>query len=80
MVGWVCLVAHAVETAMTKSEAQAEVFWMAFTALPRGEQRGVLDRLLRDQTLREDLIDLALIEERRDQPSRSLRAYLAETS
>lgn len=68
------------EVAMTKSEAQAEIFWMAFCALSQVEQRGVLDRLLRDRTLREDLIDLAHIEERRDQPSRPLREYLAESS
>ena len=65
---------------MTKSEAQAEVLWMAFSALPRVEQHGFLDRLLRDEGLREDLIDLAEIEKRRDQPSRPLRAYLAESA
>ncbi len=63
---------------MTKSEAQAEVFWVAFTALPRPQQRGVLTRLARDGRLREDLLDIALIERRRDEPERPLRAYLAE--
>lgn len=66
--------------AMTKKEAQVEVFWQAFSALPRAERRGVLDRMLGDEALRKDLIDLVRIEERRDQPSRPLRAYVAEFS
>ena len=64
---------------MTQNEAQAEVFWLAFSALSRTEQRGILDRLMQNRSLREDLLDLAQIEERRDQPSRSLRAYLSES-
>ena len=64
--------------AITKSKAQAEVFLLAFSALPRAEQLGVLDRLLSDQELREDLMDLAEIEKRKDQPSRPLREFLAE--
>ena len=63
---------------MTKSEAQAEVFWMAFTALPRPQQQGVLARLVRDHQLREDLMDIALIERRSGEPERPLRAYLDE--
>ncbi len=63
---------------MTKSEAQAEVFWMAFTALPRSQQRGVLTRFTRDTKLREDLMDIALIESRGEEPERPLRAYLEE--
>jgi hypothetical protein len=57
---------------MTKNEATAEVFWMAFSALPRGERHSVLARMMDDRALRHDLIDIALIEERRDEPERSL--------
>jgi len=63
---------------MTKAEATAEVFWTAFKVLPRDEQQAVLRRIVRDQNLRRDLIDLALIEERRDEPARPLRDYLNE--
>ena len=64
---------------MTEAEATAEVFWTAFKVLPRAEQQAILRRIVRDQNLRHDLIDLALIEERRDEQSRPLRDYLKET-
>jgi hypothetical protein len=60
---------------MTKTEATAEIFWTAFLGLPLAEQRAILKRFIQDEKLRRDLIDLALIEERRDEPSRSLREY-----
>jgi len=63
---------------MTEAESTAEVFWIAFKVLPRAEQQAVLRRIVRDQNLRRDLIDLALIEERRDEPARPLRDYLNE--
>jgi hypothetical protein len=56
----------------------AEAFWMAFQALSTPERRAVVERLLQDRDFREDLIDIALIEERRSEPSRTLREYLAE--
>jgi hypothetical protein len=64
---------------MTEAEATAEVFWTAFKVLPRAEQQAILRRIVRDQNLRHDLIDLALIEERPDEPSRPLRDYLKDT-
>ncbi|OGO31112.1 MAG: hypothetical protein A2Z16_15660 [Chloroflexi bacterium RBG_16_54_18] len=63
---------------MTEAEATAEVFWTAFKVLSRAEQQAILRRIIRDQNLRRDLIDLALIEERRDEPARPLRDYLNE--
>ena len=61
---------------MIESEATAEIFWTAFKVLPKAEQQAVLRRLIQDQTLRRDLMDLSVIEERRIEPSRSLREYL----
>jgi hypothetical protein len=63
---------------MATKAVTAEAFWMAFQALPSSEQRAVLERLLQDGDFREDLMDVALIEKRRDEPSRPLREYLAE--
>ncbi len=60
---------------MTKVEATAEVFWTAFSVLPREDKQAIIRRLLRDDNLRRDLMDLALIEERRSEPSRPLREY-----
>ena len=62
---------------MTELEATAEVFWTALKALPRKEQQAVLRRFLQDKKLRIDMMDLALIEERRTEPARPLRDVLA---
>jgi hypothetical protein len=59
---------------MTKTEATAEVFWTAFNVLPVEEKSAII----RDENLRRDLMDLALIEERRNEPERPLREYLKE--
>jgi hypothetical protein len=64
---------------MTKTEATAEVFWTAFKVLPRKEQQAVLRRVLQNEGLRRDLMDLALIEERRAEPARPLREYLKDS-
>jgi len=61
---------------MTKTQATAEIFWTAFQVLPRKEQEAVLHRILKDKSLREDLIDLAIIESRRAEPARPLRDIL----
>jgi hypothetical protein len=62
---------------MTELEATAEVFWTALKALPRKEQQAVLRRVLQDKKLRNDMMDLALIEERRTESARPLREVLA---
>jgi hypothetical protein len=64
---------------MTSIEATAEVFWTALKALPRKEQQAVLRRVLRDEKLRRDMMDLALIEERRAEPARPLREALRDS-
>ena len=61
---------------MTESEATAEIFWTAFKVLPKAEQQAILRRLIKDQTLRRDLMDLSVIEERSTEPVRSLQEYL----
>lgn len=63
---------------MASKAVTAEAFWMAFQALSIPEKRAVIERLLQDGDFREDLVDIALIEKRRDEPSRPLREYLAE--
>ena len=63
---------------MTTLEAQVEVFYQAFKGLKQSQKGALIKRLLEDKTFREDLIDLAIIESRRDEPSRPFREYLAE--
>jgi hypothetical protein len=63
---------------MSVKEAKAEVFWMAFKGLPKKERQSVIERLLKDTEFMEDLIDIAILEQRREEPSRPLEDYLAE--
>ena len=63
---------------MIATEATAEVFWTAFRALSRKEREAVVERLLMDKEFMEDLVDLVILEQRQDEPSRSLDEYLAD--
>ncbi len=63
---------------MTSTQATAEVFWTAFKVLPVEEKRAVLQKIILDENLRRDLMDLSIIEERRNEPGRPLRDYLKE--
>lgn len=65
---------------LTKAQATADVFWVAFRELPRDEQKLVIQHLISNENLRRDLMDLAVIEERRNEPQRSLRAYIKESA
>ena len=66
------------EIEMSVSQAKAEVFWMAFRGLPKKEKQSVIERLLKDKEFMEDLIDIAILRQRREEPSRPLEKYLAE--
>jgi hypothetical protein len=60
---------------MTKTQATAELVWFAFKGLPKKDQREMLCRALRDERLRRDLMDLAVIEERRGEPTCTVNEY-----
>ncbi len=62
----------------SKIEAKAEVFLWALQSLPKAEREAVISHLLADAQLREDILDIALIQQRKGEPSRPLRDYLAE--
>ncbi len=63
---------------MTADAATAEVFWKAFRTLTKREKEAFMQKLLTDRRLREDLIDIAIPEQRRKEPSRPLENYLTE--
>ena len=65
---------------MTASQATAEVFVTALRALPKNERQAVLALITDDEKLREDILDLAVFSQRRDEPSRPFREFLAEQS
>ena len=63
---------------MNIKEAKAEVFWMAFKSLSKRERQFIVEKLLNDVEFMEDLIDIAILEQRRKEPSRPLEEYLKE--
>ena len=63
---------------MKAVESRAEVYLMALQSLPKAEREAVIARLLEDRKLREDILDLALIQQRQEEPSRPFREYLAD--
>ena len=65
-------------TQMNKVESRAEIFLLALQSLSKTERDAVINRLLEDPKLREDIIDIALIEARKGEPSRPFSEYLAE--
>jgi len=62
---------------MNNREATAEIFWTAFRALPKKSRHTIVEKLLQDMDFREDLIDTIILEQRKNEPSRSLDQYLA---
>ncbi|MBI2846865.1 MAG: hypothetical protein HYX82_03190 [Chloroflexi bacterium] len=63
---------------MKAVESRAEVYLMALQSLSKAEREAVIARLLEDPELREDILDLAIIQQRQDEPSRPFSEYLAE--
>lgn len=65
---------------MKAVESRAEVYLMALQSLSEAEREAVIARLLEDPQLREDILDLALIQQRQGELSRPFRDYLAAAS
>ncbi len=63
---------------MTVSQATAEVFLTALRALPEEERQAVLTHIVEDEEWREDLKDLAIFSQRREEPSRPFREFIEE--
>lgn len=64
---------------MTKAQrATADVFLTALKALPKAERNAVVVRIAQDRTFARDILDLALIADRRRERSRPFREYLTE--
>jgi hypothetical protein len=63
---------------MTVTEARAEVFWTAFQSLSKNEKSLFLHKLFLEKNLRQDLIDLMIVEQREQEASRPLSEYLKD--
>ncbi len=55
----------------------AEAVYATFRKLNKDEREAVIERLLQDRQFRENLLDIATIEQRRGGAGRPLREYLA---
>jgi len=62
---------------MTKGQqATADVFITALKALPKAERDAVVVQIARDKMFARDILDLALIADRRHEPSRPFRTFM----
>jgi len=55
----------------------ADTVYATFRRLKPREREAVIEHLLDDPEFREDLLDVATLEQRRHEPGRPLREYLA---
>lgn len=65
------------DTKLTPTQATVEVFWLAFRSLPKKERREFYEKLANDREFLQDVRDLALVDKRRKESSKSLDDYLA---
>jgi hypothetical protein len=59
------------------AQSKAEIYLMALESLSKAEKKAVIARLLEDDSLREDILDLAVIQQRQGESSRPFGDYLA---
>lgn len=59
---------------MKPNQATAEVFFTAFKSLKNEEKEAFLEKVINDPDLREDLIDVALIEEAKKVKGKAISA------
>jgi len=62
---------------MSPNQATADVFYTALKSLPKAHRDAVLVRIAGDRGMRHDLLDLAVIAERRHESARPFRDYVA---
>ena len=63
---------------MSSLANRSEIFLMALQSLSKAERAAVIGRILEDPELREDVLDMVVMRERRGEPTRPYEEYLAE--
>ncbi|MBI4187010.1 MAG: hypothetical protein HY530_05825 [Chloroflexi bacterium] len=63
---------------MKATQSKADIYLMALESLSKAEKKAVIARLLEDESLREDFLDIALIQQRQGESSRPFHEYLTE--
>ena len=61
---------------MAPYQATAEIFMSAFKAMPTKERNSFLVKLLKDNSLREDVVDLAIAIKRGREKTKPFRGFL----
>ena len=61
---------------MAPYQATAEVFMTAFKAMPSRERSTFLTNLLKDNSLREDILDIAIATKRSQEKTKPFRSFL----
>ena len=64
---------------VTTQGMTAEVFLTAFKTMPKKEQNIFLSKIVKDSRLREDIIDIAIAENRAKDKGRSFREFLKDS-
>jgi len=63
---------------MTQNETVAEVFLMALKSMPKDQKELVLVKLVHDKEFYQDLQDLLVFEERKNDTRRPFQEFLSE--
>ena len=61
---------------MTAHQATAEIFFTAFHALPKPEKNLFLNKLIKDSSVWEDMVDMAIAKKRMKEKSVPLSEFL----
>jgi hypothetical protein len=62
----------------TSIEATAEVFWQAFRSMQKKQREAIVEKFLTETEFVEDLTDIIILRQRKNEPSRTLEEYLLE--
>jgi len=60
----------------TTTAMNAKIFYTGFKSMPKNERRNFINILLSDKEFEEDLMDIAIINQRINEPTISLEDYL----
>ena len=63
---------------MKTIQSKADIYLMALESLSAADKKKIIARLLEDEELREDILDVALIQQRQGESARPFRQFLAE--
>ena len=63
---------------MNANDSVADVFLTALKSLPKDQKDAVIARITTDKEFNQDIQDLMVFEERKEEPVRPFREYLAQ--